>query len=279
MAHVFGISNHSPDKVLTFLLKRDAIAEMSKVAIVPFGTQLKPDAKPVRSILFVISVSDLYRNLTVINSKAYRNTQIFVFASPLRINELENAIPLDYEDNQANKGVGFVLKKDINFAAYSRALKAERGEVKRLDTKYLTLLTDTTKHGSLLNPLMTFIYTLPGASYQTPVKEAIAVYLYKGISFDKLQSIFDGLRDVNISQKHRDRIRDILVSEVGDRYRAAFKEYRAAKAADKTVPLTSICKRNGTSEYEMKYLKSIIDSKTRNKGTVGKPLNSLQGVA
>ena len=275
MSRVFGITNHSPDQALAFLLKKGVIAQMSDVAIVPFGTNLKEDSKPVRKVLFIVTISDFYRNLKVINSTEYKDAILFIFASPLRVSEIVNIIPLDYEDNPSNRGVSFVMKKEMSVTAFSRALKANiEGPVSRLESKYLTLVTDTAKRGSLLNPLMTFIYTLPSSSHQTKVKEAVATYLYKGISFARLEAIFDELRDVSISQKSRDRIQAILVSDVGDNYRAAFKELRLALKSEKLPSLTSICKRHGTSEYEMRYLKAVVDSKANNKDSTGKTLSA-----
>lgn len=280
MAHIFGISNHSPDKTLDFLRARKVVADLSEIAIVPSGTLLRPDARPVRKILFIVSISDLYRNLTVINSKQYRDASIFVFASPLRINELYGAHPLDFVEDPCNRGVGFIMQQTLNWGAYTKALKSADGatrKVKRLDNKYLTVLIEAAKHGSLLNPLMTLIYTMPGATQQSTVKEAVADYLFKGTKLAKLEAVFDSMPDAPISQKHRDGLRTILVSEIGENYRTAFEAYRKQKSdSGKTPSLAAICKKHGTSEYEMSYIRSIVENRTKNKSLIGTTLNPAQ---
>jgi hypothetical protein len=270
--HCFGITNHSPDQALRFLTTKKVIKDSSEVAIVPSGTILKEGKKPVRPILFILTVMDFYRNVEVLNSKKYEGAQVFVFASPLRIRELANIVPLDFEVNAATAGLGFILKKELDLNAYRKGCKVDAQEVKRKTAEYLTMLTDNVKRGSLLNPLMTFLYTLPSATHQTPVKEAVAMYLYKGKSFEKLEEMLDGIKGVIISKRVRDKLKEILKSEVGENYRAAFKAFRESKDDGKTPALQAICKKFGTSDYEMKYLRSIVEAATANKPSRGKTI-------
>ena len=103
--YCFGISNNSPDSVLSFLKKRKTISDPSEVAILPSGIVLKENKKPVRDILFVLNITDFTRNLDVLNSAKYGKTCVFLFASPLRVNELRNCVSLDTEQNQASAGI------------------------------------------------------------------------------------------------------------------------------------------------------------------------------
>lgn len=273
--YCLGVSNQSPDQVLLFLKKKGEIKEFSDVAIVPVGTKLKADKKPSRKILFIVSVSDLYRNLEVLNSARYKGRQVFVFASPLRLVELENTAFLDFERSTVNSGLGYILKNKIDLQRYKVALKEESGPVSRKDTKYLTSLIDTVKKGSLLTPLMTYIYTLPSSTHQTPVKEAVASYLYKGLSWTKLESTLDSIKGVAVSQRTKDKLKEILRTEIGENYRQAFALYRETKEGGKTPSLASICKKFETSDYEMRYIKSIIEDRDEKKPSRGKSLASL----
>lgn len=263
--HCFGISNHTPEQALIALQKRQVVAEMSEVAIVPAGTILNTEKKPSRPILFILNTSDFYRNLKTLNSSRYDTAHVFVFASPLRVAELAGCIPLDFEANPASKGLGYLLKKDINISEYRQRVKKATTQVARMHTRYLTLLTDSVKHGSLLNPLMTFLYTLPSSTHQTPVKEAVAIYLYKGGAWPKLETLLDSIKGVIINKRIRDRLKDILKSPEGENMRAAFKELRAAKGETKVPTWSQLAKRHSVTEYEMKYIKSVYDARLANK--------------
>lgn len=271
----FGVSNHSPEQALHFLVRRSIVADTSAVAIVPAGTLLATDKKPSRKIIFILSISDFNRNLKTLNSASYQHTQVFLFASPLRVAELSNTTALDFEPHPANQGLGWLLKKEFNLAALKARLRQPVLEVSRQSTKYLTLLTDTAKQGSLLNPLMTFIYTLPSSTHQTPVKEAVVDYLYKGSSFEALESLLDSIKGIIVSDRIRDRLKAILQAEEGLNIRKAFKEYRAAKKIGKVIPWPTLARNHGVADYELRYLKSVFDAKLQSKPGRGKLLGTV----
>lgn len=262
----YGVSNSSPEKVLEFLVTKNIVATAAAVSIVRVGVKLalKP---PKRRVLFVVQISDLFRNLEVLNSEFYADTQVFVFASPLRINELAGCTPLDMTPSVSSKGVGFNLLPTLSLAKYKAALRLPPVETKRATAQYLTILTDNVKHGSLLTPLMTFIYTLPKATHQTPVKEAVAKYFH-GISLETVESVLAKL----LSEKNLVKIRAVLESEISSSYRSAMKELKAKDSSS----LTSICTKWGTSDYEIRYLQSIIASMQGRKHLRGKSLADIQ---
>lgn len=280
----FGVSNHSPDQALQFLKKRSIVSDLSEVAIVPSGTILSTEKKPSRKILFILSVSDFYKNINVLNSKPYTEVNVFLFASPLRIAELTNTTALDSEPHPANQGLGFLLSRELELHRFKAAkknpdLEGGAAQVKRLNTQYLTLLTDNVKTGSLLNPLMTFLYTLPSATHQTPVKEAVATYLFKGGVLSKLEELLDGIRGIVLSRKVRDRLKVILKSPEGDNMKAAFKEMREIKKSGKAPVWAAISKKHSVSTYELKYIKSVYDAKLMNKGSRGTKLGTVKKAA
>lgn len=255
--YAFGLSNHSPDQAMNSLVAKGIIDDPSEIAILPSGIRLKEKKKPMRSVMFILDVADFLRNLIVLNSVRYENVQVFIFASALRVRELQNVIALDFDVNPTANGLGFTMRKDFNMTAYKRATKGEGAEeVLKVSTPYLGMLTENVKRGSLLNPLMTFIYTLPSSTHQTPIKEAIAQYFYKSLSYAKFEESLNELRNITITKRVRDRLKDILTSEVGENYRNAFK----ALTTEKNATIASICQKFHTSEYEMTYLKSIVES-------------------
>ncbi len=260
--YCFGVSNHSPEKVLDILITKGVIPNASAVSIVPVGKVLA-DKSPKRKIIFVVSISDLFRNLAVLNGDSYSNVQVFVFASPLRINELEGCTALDITPSVASKGVGFNLLPTLAIAKYRSALKGQPVVTKRAVAQYLTILTDNVKHGSLLTPLMTLIYTLPKSTHQTPVKEAVAKYFHGS----SLATTYKVLTDL-LSEKSFVKLTDLLESSIAESYRNAMKDLKAKDNAS----LSSICTKWGTSDYEIRYLQSVITSMTGRKHLRGKSL-------
>lgn len=255
--YAFGLSNHSPDQAVGNLLSKNLIEDASEIAVLPSGSRLKENKKPVRNVIFCMSVSDFHRNLEVFNSARYAIVQVFIFASPLRIREMKNVAALDFDVNPAASGLGFLMRKDLNMALYRKTIKgAEVEQVSRVAAHYLSVLTDNVKRGSLLNPLMTFIYTLPSSTHQTPVKEAIAKFLYKSLPYSRLEAMLDEIRGVTVNKRVRDRLKEILTSEVGENYRAAFKALSALPEGKERID--TVCKKFHTSDYEMNYIESIV---------------------
>lgn len=251
--YAFGLSNHSPGQAIDRLLSKGIISDESDIAVLPAGTRLRENKKPIRDVIFVMSILDFRRNLPVFNSRKYSGAKVFLFASALRINELSEVVALDYDTNPAAAGLGFNARKDLNLSLYKRVLQSPgTQEVEHTKINYLNTLTDNVKRGSLLTPLMTFIYTLPSATHQTPVKEAVARFLHGNHSLPWLDERLNELRDIRVTPKMRDKLKEILTSEIGENYRQAFKD-------SKTEDLESVCKRLQTSDYEMRYIKSIVE--------------------
>jgi len=258
MSHFFGVSNHSPDQVISFLKKRNAVKSGSDVAIITHGTVFKADRSFKRKIIFIISVIDFFKNIEVLKAKG-DDYQVFLFASPLRISEVLGMSALDFEPDNEYKGMSYrltVLNEDL----YRKDLKLPGStEVKRDTRKYLATLINSAKQGSFLNPLMTFIYTLPRASHQTPVKEVVATGIYRGWTSDKVFEAI-GAKGLVLTRRAADLLENIIQSEMAHAYVEAFKMYKAEKKKGATVNIKSICKQTSTSDYEMRYLLSVLEA-------------------
>jgi len=269
----FGVANSSPEKALAFLEAKGTIKSPSDVTVVPVGRVLSGEKAPKRNVVFIICIADLFRNLKVLNGPLYRDVQVFVFASPLRINELQNCTHLDLDPDVANRGIGFRLAHTLSSVKYKAALKRDPAlPVRRDNGQYLTVLTDNVKHGSLLTPLMTFIYTLPRATHQTPVKEALAKFFF-GTS---VQSALEDELAKFLSEKNLIKVRDLVTSEVARTYRDAFRDYREKIKGGEKINLKSLCNRWNVNDYEMKYVLSVIEG-MKNRGHLrGKSMKDIQ---
>lgn len=255
--NLYGISNHSPQQVIDFLSKRKHIKSEDEISILPHGTLLKPK-KAQTEFLFVVSVSDLFRNLETLNSEKYNGVKVFLFASPLRTQEIRSCISLDTRPDAENRELITQFLPEIDNARYLSGTKVEVHDAKRLSSKFLVSLIDTIKAGSLLTPLMTFIYTLPSSTHQTPIKQLCARYFYEGFSQKEFFTKLDNLPDLKCSNRVNRRLEAILKSEPAQRYFSFFNEYRKAAKDSSKVNIESLCKRHGTTPYEVRYILSVI---------------------
>lgn len=245
--HCLGISSYSPDDIILFLQKKNLISSTKDIQVVPIGTTLKVK----KQVVFVLSINDLLRNIEVLNdSKAV----VCVFSSPIRLSELKGIYNLDFISLKDKPGFQYTK---LDSRLYTKCLRHPL-KVYRDETVFLVKLTDSIKAGSLLTPLMTFIYTLSSSTYQTPVKKAVANYLYKNQSYKALEKVLDSVSSGKLNLRIKTELANILKSEVGLKYKEAFKTYRELKKQDKTISLKNFCKKFDVSDYEMSYILSVV---------------------
>jgi len=246
---ILGCANHTPEQLLHWLEKHN-IATPADIAIVQQGTHLS-SKRPKSRFLFVTDIESVRVNQHVLNSQSYANTFMFMFGSSLTLSRVSNIVPLDY-----SKSTSLPLTFDqekLSPSSIRRSLKSTHLHVGIHNHDNLKELTDRVKLGSLLNPLMTFIYTLPRATHQTQVKEVVAYYIYYGSSVQKFRKLLED-QDIVLSDRVFSRLFEILNSDVGKNYRAAFETYRKQG-------LAIACKKHKVSSYEMSYIASVVESK------------------
>lgn len=260
MAKVFGIANNTPDAAITVLAKGGHIKALNAVSILPTGGSLK--IKPKHKVIFMLCMSDLMRNLSYVNDKSYSGYIFFVFAAPTRLAGMHGITPVDYAPDPAHRAHGFLLrplKVASMTAALSIGLKSKPMVVQRKDEDFVVTLVDRVIKGSLLNPLMTFLYTLPSATHQTPLKVKVAQWLYDSKSVPDLFKSFDALKQVQLTQRHKDKFAAILDSDIGRNFQAFFKDYRVAKKLNPTLNIDALCKKHSVDPYEVRYLLSVLN--------------------
>lgn len=263
MAYIFGICNSAPAVVLKTLVAKKIIATEKDVTVIPLGSHLANREKPTKKMLIALNIMDLVRNLSVLNTPKYKSHIVFVFASPVRLSELDNVVNLDMTKDPSAKGFGYQLSHKIDIAKFRATIKQpveKMQPVIRNEAEHLTVLTDSIKKGSLLTPLMTFIYSLPSSTLQTPVKIAVAKIIGKGLPLSSLDKLVSQVSDYKLSVTAKDKLMTILGSEVGQRYIDAFKHYRKLKREKSTASIPSIAKSFDVSPYEIRYLLSVIEN-------------------
>jgi hypothetical protein len=257
MVRVFGVANHSPEAVIRALIKFKR-AGTPDIGILPVQNILSIK-KPVKhTFLLFLTVADLMRNLEVLNSPKYEGCSAIVFANPMKLHELVGLQPLDFAPNPEFKGFGFTLRTlDMNKI---RTFKGSE-TIERRSGKYLAKLVEHVQQGSLLNPFMTFIYTLPSVM-QGPTKTAVLRWLFTGKSDTYLTKALDGIEQGTVTARVRTKLKDILLTEVGRSFQVAFKAYRESKKAG-SVNITKLAKAHSVSDYEMRYILSVIENVKR----------------
>lgn len=247
MVRVFGVANHSPEVVIRALIKAKR-ATVQEIGILPVGYVLTAK-KPAQSYLMFLTTRDLMHNLAMLQTPKYAECSAIVFANPMKLAELHGIQPLDFEPNPDYQGFGFTLK-NLDMSRF----KSYKGSdsVVRHNGRYLEKLVHFVQQGSLLNPLMTLIYTMPSVM-QNAVKAAAIKWLYFGKTDPYLDKYFDEI-DGSVTKRVRQKFKEILFTEVGRNFQAAFKSYRTSK----TENLVKLSKQFCVSDYEMRYILSVV---------------------
>jgi hypothetical protein len=255
MSTVYGVANHTPDQTYLWLKKRFDITP-KLVTILPLGTRLRGKHRnKLKTIVFCLTYQDFNYNKDIL-----RNNIVFIFSSPLRLWEYKGIIALDYKESDDPQRHGIQL---FNEFFEQPDLDQNNGDVvKEPNRTYLTkILEETRSFGSLLRPLMTFVYTTPSSTHQKPIKIAICQWLYYGGIEKDLLNIIDSIdSQIKLTEKHKLKLKDLLLSDQGDRYRAAFTKLRQAKEKGVAIPYEQLTKEFEVSGFEMRYIKSVIDT-------------------
>lgn len=245
--YLFGLANTIPEHLMNWLVLKHIVQDHSEVAVLPMDSRLECK-RPKRKFILGLSGDSIQRNLHVLNSKSFSDVTVFLFGAAIELSEFSSLVPLDYEKTELSP----VKFEEITLSV-SRYRAGQRPAIcvkQKID--YLKLLSDRIKVGSLLNPLMTFLYTLPSSTHQTPVKNIVALYLYHCLSDSKLDQMLSNL-DVPITSRMRTRLYEILESDAGCNYREAFKSYGR-------LGLEKTCQQNSVNSYEISYIVSVAES-------------------
>lgn len=264
MPTVYGIANHTPDQAIMWLAE-DYNVDQKNVHILPVGQKLiNPKKHKVGKYVFLLRPTDLKNNERLINNPAYADHIFFLFGSPIRLVEFDTIKPLDYAESNELHKAGIKLFTTF-FELKSLTSEETRCPVKTPDRTFLTRVIDSTQqYGSLLQPFLSFIYTLPSATHQLPTKTAICLWVYNNGTDKELEDIVMTLdREITVTTKFRDKLMKILITDEGKKYKEAFAEYRRIKDDGKQPSYDTLATKFQVSAYEMRYIKSIVDTDTR----------------
>lgn len=242
-ATVFGVANHSPEELVSKLLASRIADKPATIGIVP------PTAKADVGFpfLLMLSTSDFTRNLMRLHDT---NCKTFVFANPIDLSEFMGVRHLD-----------FVRVDDFSFRYGELDLSGVPNStpktISRTESDFLNRLTHNVKQGSLLNPLMTFVYSLSSPN-QNLVKISAVRYLSGIYSLKKLKSL---LAD-HLTERASEKLISILSTSSALVYGTVLSQIQSLKRSKQSFDLDKLAKLTGTSSYELSYMLSVLDDKT-----------------
>ena len=239
----FGVANHSPEDVVSALMKFRNI-RASDIGILPPAAKVDVRFKH----LLMLSTADLARNFKRLDSA---DTKVFVFSDPISLAEFSGLRGIDYANID-----DFSFKRmplDI-----TSVFKSTPVEIHRQKNDFLPRLIASVTHGSLLTPLMTFIYSLSSQNQNT-VKRAAVRFLYEGLS----QRWLADEVSLCLTERASDKLLSILTTSIAEAYAVAMQQVRAVRKAKKDVNIAALAKQFSVSDYELSYMLSVLTSKEK----------------
>lgn len=224
---VYTCVNHSPEQALLFLGK-------SKFTINEF-------TKNTEEVILFKTFTEFVKNLHRVNLKKYKYKIGIVFCSVLEDYNLKGVYRLDSNGPETTNPHLDFQNLDVR---PKRVVFEERSII---EDKIVQI-----KKGSLLNPLMSYIYTL-SSLFQKSVKFICCGYIYFGGTWQELEqavALAERNNEQKLSKKAKERLYEIARSKPAKEHRKAFSRIRNKK------PLSGLKVNN----YEINYITAAINT-------------------
>jgi hypothetical protein len=236
----FGVISHSPRQTMAWLHRKYNVPYSS------FGVA-HDGFKKVKPVMMFKSFSSFRRGLPKLSGSQCENVRCLVFCSPLEFGRAKGMYGLDVSPK--------LPVHEMNPSSKFRRIwdKARPRPVRFRNRDYSKELVERVREGSLLNPLMSFIYTLPSSTHQKPIKLLAATSIVSGSSQSKIYAALDHFNRTSgftISPKAIKTLIEILESPAAYSYRKAFVDLR-------TRNLQDVVKDHDIDSYEMNYMMSV----------------------
>lgn len=241
---VVGYGCHAPDEVMVRLNKEQGVKR--KQCLFVAADSLLPVKRP-RNIQYVVffSVRDARRNLRC--DASYASTVFIIFDDPITLSGY-SVTPMDFR-------IGDDVHIDGFKATEIRTeFPVEDNPFTRVNFDILTASVEEVKaQRTILNQLMTFIYTLPRATHQGPIKVLVCNWMGSRNTLAKLNADIGRMKNSPLNPKQLARLNGILSSETATIYREAMRE-----GGDSAM----LAHRYGISAYEINYMRAIVAQKS-----------------
>lgn len=219
-------------------LNKENGLKRSQTLILPLDGVI-PKRKP-NNITHVVyqRVRDFRR--AVVN-KSWATATSLVFDSPMELSQY-NIPAADFSQPVDLHIHGFVCKPiALDFQSID--------EVRRTGFDLIEEAVKEVKaKATILNQMMTFIYSMPRATHQTPVKEAMCQWMVSKYPLAKVEALIKRTPEADLTDKQVARLREILSSPVAQLYRTALQE-----GGDSDL----LALKYGVSAYEINYMRAV----------------------
>lgn len=245
MPIALGVINHSPDFMLSRLRKRLKLRYDDCFIVA--------DALPEeRAKLLVFLNTFSFRNaIPVLNTPEYDKVVCVVHGSPMDL-YCFNLHPFDYTLAADIHLDGFV------FTPFDLEALTKPVVIKYVKKDFLKDVLDKVQSFTgILTQLMTFVYTLPRATHQKPIKELACLWFANNENEAQLdERIAKALHSTPMNEKQIKRFREILLSPNADLYKRAIRATLHVKDMDSDEFIRIVASFQ-VSAYEIRYIRSV----------------------
>lgn len=231
---LYGCCRTPPDRVIS-LLGRYGV---NKVDILPIGGTVCEE----HDWLLVLDYDDIIRNLNILNSLPYLDTNVVLVTSMVRLSNLQGVITLDctvQPDYFGSKFVEFQFEKGVPMR-YT------------VQDSFIQRLITIAVEGSLLNTLMTWVYTLTKSGAQSSIKNIVVRWLFTGKGdFQVLQAAINS--GSKLEPNKVAELMEIMMSSTIDKYIRAFRYIGQHWNGLDDIDTSYLNSRFGVDPFEINY--------------------------
>lgn len=240
---VIGVAFHAPDYIEAVLKKRVGYHH----------SQIRAFAgKPARVLLFTDSIT-LRNNLPTINSRPFRDCVCILFADVITLYNYTNIIPYDYRLHEDFHLNGFDIIHNPDNQVFKRTSDATVTYERR--NFLYEVWEQSQKAVGILSRYMTFCYSTPSATHQTPLKNLMCDWICAGGDEADLNARIAAL-PITVSVKQVTRMKSILLTEDATAYKKAVKALAHVEDVQ-SKEFIKIVNTFGVSAYEIRYMRAI----------------------
>jgi len=234
---LYIVANHSPKQVTDWLQK--------KCNITPKYTS---PTKRSTGLHFVFGLQEYKLCKDLQRSKV----KIILFEGPITAMSIKGAKLLDLKINKEAPYYG-IEYSSLNYSVFKKA-EHEQCTIEKYD--YANNIIESIESKSILNPLMTAIYTV-SSSAQKPVKIAVVNWLSYDGKVKNLPNLLTKLSDnVKLNSNNIAQLNSVLQSELATIYTRALKQ-----GGD----VNELAEEYNISAYDLSYILSVRSSKAEYK--------------
>lgn len=233
---VFAFAHHAPDEVVIKLRKSIARSEIFIV-----GEEEIIKRKNPRKHYVFMSVLSFHKNRDVLE---LLDVVSYVCDDPISLSQYRGFTPADYKSEEFFHADGFSLvpMRSLDNCPDNPVVR-ERFDI--IETASKVAKRQTT----FLNQYMTFVYTMPRETHQTPIKEMMCKWMASKETLQQYCKRVEKLREtLHLGEKQVQRLIALVDTDVARLYKQALQTEGDVEEIAKSLKI---------SAYELRYIRAI----------------------